>query len=300
MQLRAVDEGAVGPTHEPEHGVLDSRARRRDRVARGVAQDEHVASCGRPRRRQQPLDVRVAAHHAVQHDDVGGLHPLWVDGDVDDAPLDAVAQARVGSKPEGVLVVRVHELEVRRARRSRAQQLELQLTDTSTDLQHRGAGDPARDEDVDDALLGAPEPLPPVPPRQHGARNGPRTSRRTRGRRSIRPPAEYGPGERRRARRPAGGRGTPALTSFEPPRHPPPSASSAVAGSRGSGGGRGIRTHDDVAAIAVFKTAALGHYASPPRPGRGPGEDKGMPSPAVARIARVGSEADERSHRWRS
>ncbi len=29
-------------------------------------------------------------------------------------------------------------------------------------------------------------------------------------------------------------------------------------------GGRGIRTHDDVAAIAVFKTAALGHYASPP------------------------------------
>lgn len=31
------------------------------------------------------------------------------------------------------------------------------------------------------------------------------------------------------------------------------------------GGGRGIRTHDAVADIAVFKTAALGHYASPPR-----------------------------------
>lgn len=36
-------------------------------------------------------------------------------------------------------------------------------------------------------------------------------------------------------------------------------------GSGSKGGGRGIRTHDDVAAIAVFKTAALGHYASPPR-----------------------------------
>ena len=31
-----------------------------------------------------------------------------------------------------------------------------------------------------------------------------------------------------------------------------------------AGGGRGIRTHDDVAAITVFKTVALGHYASPP------------------------------------
>ena len=32
-----------------------------------------------------------------------------------------------------------------------------------------------------------------------------------------------------------------------------------------SSGGRGIRTHDAVADITVFKTAALGHYASPPR-----------------------------------
>ena len=30
------------------------------------------------------------------------------------------------------------------------------------------------------------------------------------------------------------------------------------------GGGRGIRTHDGCNPIAVFKTAALGHYASPP------------------------------------
>ncbi len=29
-------------------------------------------------------------------------------------------------------------------------------------------------------------------------------------------------------------------------------------------GGRGIRTHDGCHPIAVFKTAALGHYASPP------------------------------------
>ena len=32
----------------------------------------------------------------------------------------------------------------------------------------------------------------------------------------------------------------------------------------GSSGGRGIRTHVTVARQAVFKTAALGHYASPP------------------------------------
>src|SRR5580765_2613764 len=50
------------------------------------------------------------------------------------------------------------------------------------------------------------------------------------------------------------------------PRHPPPSAKLRKGAPRPAvrGGGRGIRTHDDVAAIAVFKTAALGHYASPP------------------------------------
>jgi hypothetical protein len=32
----------------------------------------------------------------------------------------------------------------------------------------------------------------------------------------------------------------------------------------GQGGGRGIRTHDGCNPIAVFKTAAIGHYASPP------------------------------------
>ena len=32
----------------------------------------------------------------------------------------------------------------------------------------------------------------------------------------------------------------------------------------GQSGGRGIRTHVRIAPEAVFKTAALGHYASPP------------------------------------
>jgi hypothetical protein len=32
-----------------------------------------------------------------------------------------------------------------------------------------------------------------------------------------------------------------------------------------SSGGRGIRTLEELAPLAVFKTAALGHYASPPR-----------------------------------
>ena len=58
-------------------------------------------------------------------------------------------------------------------------------------------------------------------------------------------------------------------------------------------GGRGIRTHDDVAAIAVFKTAALGHYASPPTLG----EPRGIPNDGPKRMPRahpccVGSEAE--------
>ena len=68
----------------------------------------------------------------------------------------------------------------------------------------------------------------------------------------------------------------PALT--DPLRSPQVSASMGV-GSR-YGGGRGIRTHDDVAAITVFKTVALGHYASPPRPTGPPPEPTARSCPA--------------------
>ena len=66
------------------------------------------------------------------------------------------------------------------------------------------------------------------------------------------------------------------LYRVDPRRHlPRPPAPLGRELPREAGGGRGIRTHDDVAAIAVFKTAALGHYASPPRPDR-PGTSQGM------------------------
>jgi len=46
------------------------------------------------RRPQQPLIVRVTADHPVQHDDVGCLHALRIDGDVVQAPLRALLQPR--------------------------------------------------------------------------------------------------------------------------------------------------------------------------------------------------------------
>ncbi len=50
-------------------------------------------------------------------------------------------------------------------------------------------------------------------------------------------------------------------TSSRPRR---PSQGSVAAGLQLRSGGRGIRTHEERELLAVFKTAALGHYASPP------------------------------------
>src|SRR6188508_1954101 len=48
------------------------------------------------------------------------------------------------------------------------------------------------------------------------------------------------------------------------PRPTPAPPTSAQVGAGVLGGGRGIRTHERREPLAVFKTAALGHYASPP------------------------------------
>ena len=72
---------------------------------------------------------------------------------------------------------------------------------------------------------------------------------------------------------------------------------------RATSGGRGIRTHERLAPLAVFKTAALGHYAEPSWPGV-PGPGQGVcrggcarcTSPPKARGRGAGARIRERYH----
>ena len=119
--------------------------------------------------------------------------------------------------------------------------------------------DAARHDGVDHPLLGGTEPAPAVPPGHAAGEPVPEHP--------VAPTRVAAAGHLPSMDRPTPGCQAAArggTRDAAPPTH----------GRSSSGGGRGIRTHDDVAAIAVFKTAALGHYASPPDPawaGRGQG-----------------------------
>ena len=156
-RARAVEEGAVGLAGQAQHGVLGGDPGPRRRVARRVAEDEELLGpVGGGA--EQPVDVGVAADHPVQHHHVRGLDGLRVHGDVEDASVHAVLDAGIRGESAGVRVVAVDELEVRRMGCPGSQQLDLQRPDAAADLEHRGALDASRGDDVDNALLGGVSP----------------------------------------------------------------------------------------------------------------------------------------------
>lgn len=79
-------EGPELPPEQPEDEVLGGDKQTRDGVARRITEHEQTPSVLR-RRSQQSLVVRVTADHPMQHDDVGYLDALRIDGDVVQAPL---------------------------------------------------------------------------------------------------------------------------------------------------------------------------------------------------------------------
>jgi len=81
-------ERPVLAAHDPQHEIRSGDPRPREHVPRRVAEDDRVPRVLRDRA-EQPLVVRVAAHHPVQHDDVGGLDPRRVFRDVVEPAVDA-------------------------------------------------------------------------------------------------------------------------------------------------------------------------------------------------------------------
>jgi hypothetical protein len=105
----------------------------------------------------------------VEHDLVGRLDPLSIDGDVVQAPLGPPLEPRLAEQPAGFLLVRRRELEVHRPGGAPLQQLYLDLADAAADFKHGRALDPALLEELDHPPGDRMEATLAVPPR-HPAR----------------------------------------------------------------------------------------------------------------------------------
>ena len=126
--------------HEPEQGA-------RDDVARRVREDDRLPRL-LGRRAEQPLVVRIAADDAVEDDDVGRLRA--VRGEVADVPLHALCDARLPGELRGDLLVARRQLDHRRVRGARLQQLDLDGADAASRLEDAPALDPLLAHGVDD------------------------------------------------------------------------------------------------------------------------------------------------------
>ena len=79
------------------------------------------------------VDVGIAAHDAMHHDDVVGLD-LRHD-EVADAPLDAARDAALGDQLGRRVLVTARELDVRRSVGARGEQLQLDPADPAADVE---------------------------------------------------------------------------------------------------------------------------------------------------------------------
>src|SRR5437870_12924763 len=129
------------PPTQPEGKVFGADEKARQRVARRIAEDEETPSALRSRS-QQALIIRVAADDSVQHDDVSCLHALRVEGDVVQASVYTSLECSLAQEVLCLLVVSRRELQVHGAGSTCLQELDLDLTDASTDLEHGRTLDP--------------------------------------------------------------------------------------------------------------------------------------------------------------
>ena len=121
---------------------------------------------------EEPLVVGVAADHPVQDHDVVRLDLVRADGEVELAAGQALGESRVGGEGAGIGVVGVDQLQVRGPGGAASEQLELQVADTATDLEHAGTLHPLLGQELDHAGGGAIQAALAVPagevPREAG------------------------------------------------------------------------------------------------------------------------------------
>jgi hypothetical protein len=162
-RLGRVCEGPEGPACEPEHGVLRCQHQSAAEIARRMAEYEQATSVI-SRGTQQPWVVRVAAHHPMQYNDVGSLNLIGRCSDVEHSPVNSPNQSRLGGEFVGRCVIGVDELEVGGTGGASVKELQLDLPNTTTDLQDGGAIEPSIGEEVHHTSRGWVETALPVAP----------------------------------------------------------------------------------------------------------------------------------------
>jgi hypothetical protein len=146
-----VSERPELPPQQPEEEVLRSDEQTGDRIAWRVAEDEQASSVLR-RRSEQPLIVRIAADHAVQHDYVGWVDVRRIGGDVVEKSLRPLLEARFAQEPRCLLLIGRRELEVDGPRGAAFQQLDLDLANSAADFEYGRALDSALLKKLDHEL----------------------------------------------------------------------------------------------------------------------------------------------------
>src|SRR5439155_15854102 len=164
---RRMGEGSKLLAERPEDEVLEPDGETRGAVPRRVAEDEQPPGVLR-RCAEQPLVVGIAAGHGMESTGVRSLDAGRVVGDVVQAPLRLLLEARLAEKDCRILVVGLRELEVDGAPRTPPQQFDLDLANSPADLEHGGALDPALLEELHHPLRSLVETALAIP-RRHAA-----------------------------------------------------------------------------------------------------------------------------------
>src|SRR3989442_621277 len=127
----------------------------------GEGQDQPALRVSRDRA-QESSEIRIAAHHTMENDRVSGVDVFAVAREITDPSVDAIGHSCLdGEVARGLLVGR-RNLDVHRSRGTRTDEIELQRTDPSADLEDRPARYPPGDKEVADHPRSAAETIPPV------------------------------------------------------------------------------------------------------------------------------------------
>jgi AmiR/NasT family two-component response regulator len=153
VRLEAVDEPEPGVDRVPPNSNPPNIARE--------AQSQQPPSVQGSRSHER-LRIRIAADHAVHHDDVGRVDLVLEFDEVAVASSHAALQAILREQRGRLPVVLLGELDHRRVACPGLQELDLDRADTAADLEHVCIRHPTLGQAVHDQTRGLVEPLAPV------------------------------------------------------------------------------------------------------------------------------------------
>jgi hypothetical protein len=142
-----VHEGTEWLTPECVTDILNRVLNPRQWVTSGKAEDQH-ALCVFGSDAQKPHIVGVAAHHPVQENGISWSDRLRVDNHVANAATHAILQHRLSEQLCRFFLVCTRHLDVHRLSGPTSEQLHVEPTNTTTDLQDARSIDSLADDEL--------------------------------------------------------------------------------------------------------------------------------------------------------